>query len=156
MLRMLIVIGVVAVLGASGPWAALAVKGETLTVPFSLGTTGVETTQSYAGRVTITVSGTGQAAGSQSSDAFYIFTDSAGNPVTPFHVSDYYNFGLWVNGGPVDNYLNAIPPYNDAHTYTFSIVVRGGRIVFAFGVGDTFTSDNTGAFTVTIRQGNGH
>ena len=147
-------IGGLSLAGLAGPRAARA-AGETLTVPFSLGTTGVTTSQTYSGPVTITVSGFGQAASTQNSDAFYIFTDDWGQPVPPFHVADYYNFGLWINGGPVDNWVSPIPPYRADHTYSFAIHAPGNRLTFAFGVGDAFTFDNAGAFTVAITPGGG-
>lgn len=128
-------------------------KAETLVVPFALGTAGVATARDYAGWVTITVSGFGQAAGSQHSDAFYVFTDEAGNPVEPWHPTEYYNWSLWINGGPADAWVQPIPAYRGDHVYTFQIHAKGGKLTFAFGVGDIFTEDNTGAYTVTIRKG---
>jgi hypothetical protein len=134
-----------------GPNGALAAS-ETVTVPFSLGETGVTTSNSYSGSISVTASGTGQAAGTQRSDAFYIFTDSAGNPVTPFRLPDG-GFTLWINDGPAENYVNPIPAYRADHNYSFSIFAPGGRIKFSFGVGDLATGDNSGAYTVTISGG---
>ncbi len=124
--------------------------GETLTVPFTNGTAGVQTSQSYQGIINVTVSGFGQAAGTAFSDAFYIFTDQAGNPITPVPPPGPFNFTLWINGGPADNFVQPIPPFNVNHLYTFQINAPGGPLTFA--VGDTFTSDNTGAFTVTVER----
>ncbi len=121
---------------------------EVVIVPFVNGTSGVQTTHSYHGTITITISGIGQASASQYSDAFYIYTDSAGNPITPVHPTQYYNWTLWINGGPAGNFVSPIPPYNPSHVYTFTLNAPGGPLNFA--VGDTYTSDNTGAYKVTI------
>lgn len=138
---------------ASLPSMADAARSETLIVPFNLGTQGMQTSRAYSGPITIVVSGYGQAAGTQESDAFYIFTDSDGNPVTPWHEAQYYNFGLWINGGPVDNWVAPIPDYQDNHTYTIKIFAPGSHLTFAFGVGDADVGDNSGAFTVTVTKG---
>jgi hypothetical protein len=132
---------------------ASAARSETLTVPFSLGTAGAWTRNAYAGAITVTVSGSGQAAGSQSTDAFYVFTDGAGNPVAPWHPTEFYNWSLWINGGPADTYVQPIPAYRADHTYTVRILAPGGRIAFGFGVGDAYVADNAGAYTVTVVQG---
>jgi hypothetical protein len=103
------------------------------------------------------VSGTGQAQGTAYSDAFYVYTDSSGNPITPVHFpypSYQYGWTLWINGvtPEYDNtFISAVPAYRSDHTYTFSIVAPGGHINFA--VGDAGTSDNTGSYTVTITGG---
>jgi hypothetical protein len=122
---------------------------ETLTVPFRLGVAGVMTAIKYRGQVAVTVSGVGQAAGSQWSDAFYIYTDGNGNPITPWHPTEYYNWTLWINGGPADYLVNPIPPYSPHHLYIFNLTVPGGPLTFA--VGDTLTDDNTGEYRVIIR-----
>jgi hypothetical protein len=121
---------------------------ETLVVPFTSGTTGVNTTQSYSGNVVVTVWGTGQASGTQWSDAFYLYTDSSGQPITPWHPTEQYNWSLWINGGPADHLVTSIPPYTPTHTYTFTINVPAGPLNFA--VGDAGANDNTGAYTITL------
>jgi hypothetical protein len=90
----------------------------------------------------------GQASGTQWSDAFYIYTDYSGNPITPYHPTEFYNWTLWINGGPADYFVEPIPDYNDTHVYNFTIEAPGGPLTFA--VGDTYTVDNTGAYTVEI------
>lgn len=96
------------------------------------------------------MAGTGQAAATRRSDAFYIYTDLAGQPITPFHLNG--DFTLWINGGPADDFVQPIPPFRDDHVYNFQITAPGGPLTFA--VGDTFTADNTGAYTVeVIRKG---
>lgn len=115
-----IALAFVAALGmlvASGSWPALGARGETLIVPFVNGPAGVTTAGTYLGVVAITVSGFGQAAGTQHSDAFYIFTDGFGNPRTPEHIND---FGLWINDQPVEHYVGVLP-YRGDHTYRFAI-----------------------------------
>jgi hypothetical protein len=120
---------------------------ERLTVPFTAGEAGVPTVNSYSGWVMVTVWGTGQAAGTQWSDAFYIFTDYDGNPVEPWHMA---GFILWINGGPVDDYVRWIPPYNPLHFYTFLIKVPEGPI--NFGVGDLGLGDNTGEYQLFVQD----
>jgi hypothetical protein len=82
------------------------------------------------------------------SDAFYIYTDDAGNPIIPWHPTEFYNWTLWINGGPADNFVSPIPPYSPEHVYTFEMLAPGGPLTFA--VGDTYTIDNTGAYTVSV------
>ena len=121
---------------------------EELSVPFTTGTDGKSTANRYDGQLNVTVAGTGQAAGTQRSDAFYIYTDEAGNATQPYHLANGYNFGLWVNGNPPDTYMSAIPVYRADHTYTFSLQVAPGNVVF--GIGDYDTRDNTGSLRLTI------
>lgn len=118
----------------------------TLTVPFTAGVEAISTGQSYSGQVRITVSGSGQAAGTQLTDAFYLYTDSSGNPVSPTH---YDMFTLAINGFPTSHYLSTIPAYQPSHTYTFTIALSDSAPIF-FGVNDNNFSDNSGAFTVTV------
>ena len=124
--------------------------GETLTVPFNFGTTGVQTLLSYSGNVTVTVAGVGQASGTSLSDAFYIYTDSSGQPITPWHPPEFYNWSLWINNGPADDSIETVPSYDPTHIYTFTLATTGSPITFA--VGDANSGDNTGAYTVTLTQ----
>lgn len=147
---------------SSGVWAArpmqepvlgLALGGmakEILTVPFVLGPAGMQTTKAYSGLTAVAVMGTGQASGSQWSDAFYIFTDYDGNPVEPYHPMEFYNWMLWINGGPADNFVSPIPPYNPEHVYVFTITAPGGPLTFA--VGDAGTYDNIGEYQIGVRD----
>jgi hypothetical protein len=123
---------------------------ETLTVYFKDGATGVSTVNDYSGMVTIYAEGTGKASAPQLSDAFYVFTDFNGNPIEPMRFKELYNFTLWINGGPADEYVEPIPPYNDDHVYEFTIDAPGGKLVFA--VGDVAVADNDGYFTVTVSK----
>lgn len=123
---------------------------ETLNVPFENGNLGVQTVNSYSGRVLVKVRGIGQAAGTAWSDAFYVFTDDEGNPVQPWHPTETSNWTLWINGGPVDDSVNQIPPYNPDHVYVFHINAPEGPLTFA--VGDSYTIDNTGEYQIVVRD----
>lgn len=120
---------------------------ETIVVPFNSGSTGVHSQNSYAGTVHVAVFGKGQSAGTQYTDAFYMFTDSEGNPITPYYPNDWI---LTINGN-LANYLIAnqqVPSYRDDHTYTFDIDAPGGTLLF--GVRDGYPQDNTGSYTITL------
>ena len=121
---------------------------EILIVNFRDGDQGVITKNSYSGSIAIRVEGVGQASSSEWSDAFYIYTDSKGNEIQPWHPTEFYNWTLWINGEPVDSLVSSIPAYNTDHVYEFTINASGGRLTFA--VGDTGTSDNSGSYTVSI------
>ena len=118
-----------------------------INVPFANGPNGATTANTYTGNVTITVSGHGHASQSAESDAFYIYTDNSGNPITPEH---HFDFGLCINQKPVENYV-AVSPYRDDHTYQFTISAGDSPQKLTFGVCDTYTVDNTGAFTITVK-----
>jgi len=122
-------------------------KSETLHIPFTLGTRGVQTQQSYEGIITIEISGTGQAERTEMSDAFYIYTDASGKMIQPWHPKTFENFTLWINGEPAD-YSISIPIFRLDHTYSFPINAQGSKLTFA--VGDKFTKDNSGSYTITI------
>jgi hypothetical protein len=134
---------------SEGQSSALTVE-ETIIVPFIFGTSGVQTNQSYFGSIAVSVAGVGQASGTEWSDAFYIYTNSAGQPVEPYHPIELYNFTLWIDGGPADNMVKSIPPYNEKHTYTFFIQGSGSPLNFA--VGDLYTIDNSGNYTITVSE----
>lgn len=152
--RLILVVMVVLSLALALPLAAFipilvharAATQETLTVPFANGPNGATTANSYTGTVAINVSGTGQASAAAYSDAFYVYTDNAGNPITPEHHPD---FSLCINDQPVDNYM-VIPPYHSNHTYQLALSVSDSPR-FTFGVCDTYTADNTGSFGITVR-----
>jgi uncharacterized repeat protein (TIGR01451 family) len=129
---------------------SIAAAQETVTAPFVNGPNGATTTNTYSGSVSIKVSGFGQAAESKYSDAFYIFTDNSGNPITPEH---HFDFGLCINNQPVENYLATIPPFRTDHTYQFAISIGSSPQQITFGVCDTFTADNSGSFTITLTAG---
>lgn len=124
--------------------------GEILIAPFRNGPTAVTSAQTYSGLVTLTVSGIGQASATAYSDAFYILTNNAGVPVTPWRPSTYYNWLLWINGQHAENLIpgHQVPAHRSDHTYTFQINAPGGRLTF--GVGDIGTNDNTGSYVISI------
>lgn len=117
---------------------------ETLGVPFT--SSGVSTANSYSGNVTISVSGTGQASQTQYSDAFYVYTNKAGTPNTPYHPICWV---LNINGQATDNFVS-LPPYNLSHSYTFQINVPAGHLTFNVCDGDH--ADNTGSYSITVTQ----
>ena len=124
------------------------VTSESLTVPFRLGAAGVQTTNSYGGRTQVKVRGTGQASSTEWSDAFYIFTNAQGDPVEPYHPEFW--FMLWINGDPVDAFVDRIPPYNPSHVYVFQISAPEGPLTFA--VGDLGIDDNAGEYQIVVRD----
>ena len=127
------------------------VGGEALTVPFKPGSSVPKTTRSYSGRVNITATGTGQAFSGRSSDAFYLFSDSAGNPLTnPQEPATSDGFLLMIDGQPAKKSITtgSIPSYKDNHTYQFAALGKG--TTFTFDVGEPKTSSNTGQLLLTV------
>lgn len=122
--------------------------GENLNVPFN--GSGGRTSLTYDGLATITVSGVGQASGQNYSDAFYVFADGTGAPVTPTHPNE---FVLTINGQPAHNFIKAqqAPGFRQDHRYVFRINAPPGPLTF--GVGDGFPSDNTGSYRVGLCGG---
>lgn len=135
-----------------GDWEAEPISSEELEVPFSGGPNAVTTQNSYSGRVLITVSGTGRAAGRQLSDAFYLFTDEQGNTTAPRHPTDRYNWLLWINGAHAERFIvgGQVPDYREDHVYTFEIEAPGGPLTF--GIGDIGGRDNQGSYQVRIQR----
>jgi hypothetical protein len=124
---------------------------ETVIAPFS-SPTGVPTANSYHDYVLITVSGVGQAAGTDFNDAFYIYANGSGNPIGPSHDPSFYQ--LRYSNAPMapfqpqfDAYafivydanagMAVTPPYTPAyqgsHTYSF-VVPAGASTTLYFGV----------------------
>ena len=120
---------------------------ETLTANFSGGRQAVFTTNSYSGNVDLIVSGYGQAEGKNWTDAFYMFKDKAGNPLTPSHP----NGGIFtINKLIVDKFIDPPPAYNASHVYQFLVVTTSGNM--SFGVMDQNLTDNKGSYTVSVCQ----
>jgi hypothetical protein len=167
-------------LGATTLTAAITIGGvtyntgaptETLTAPFN-SPTGVPTVNQYAGYVLVTVTGFGMSQGTNENDAFYVFADGAGNPVTPAHDPNFYQvrynnaamatlqpqfdayrFIVYDNNSMTPVTPPYTPAYQAAHSYSFAVPVPGTVPTnLFFGTSDGQFNDNTGAFTITITQ----
>jgi len=105
---------------------------QTLTVNFSSGTTPTTTTSSYSGCFNIEVSGYGEAAGTQFSDAFYRFTDASHNNIAdPVHYTlgnGDNNFALIINGNS-PTYL--IPGHEGRWMKKYPATSPGARGMFS-------------------------
>lgn len=128
---------------------------ERLRAPFAGGPTAVTTSTSYRGKVTITVSGYGQAAGTSCSDAFYLFAESSGTracdrQTTPRPAAE---FGLAINGRPATAWIGTRPAYTGNHLYRFTVTLPDEPVKLTFGVGDTYVVDNSGAYRIKVRAG---
>lgn len=127
--------------------------GENLTAQFTGGVNAVASALTYRGLDTVTVSGVGQASGGDYSDAFYIFADGNGNPITPWHPTGQYNWLLSINGAHAEALIRDqhVPAYRLDHRYTFQIIAPAGGLTF--GVGDAYTADNTGRYVIGLCGG---
>ncbi len=142
---------------------------EVLSAPFT-SDTGVGTSNQYHDYVLVTVAGTGQSVGTAFNDAFYVFTDQAGNPVAPVNDADFYqvrfstapmaplqpgfdakNFIVYDVGTGTQVAPPYVPAYNPSHNYSFVVPV-GGLNTLYFGVSDGIFSDNSGGYRVSITQ----
>jgi hypothetical protein len=121
---------------------------ETMTVPFDK----IEATYSqyaYQGRVTLVLSGTGQAAGSDFSDAFYQFTQN-GQPLAQPLLGQ---FDLEIDGQRAIDTLELRenpPAYHTSHRYTVTYDVGATPRPIAFRISDSIVDDNSGSFTIQI------
>ena len=122
---------------------------EHLTVPFTGSYNATYTRYVYQGKVFVIVSGTGQSAGKQYTDAFYLFADGDGRSIIPEHPTDWI---LTINGDRASYLIpnREIPPYRPDHVYNFEIIVPDGNLTF--GVSDGFASDNTGSYIIILCQ----
>ena len=109
---------------------------------------GTTTQHSYSGTVSILISGYGQASSTEYSDAFYIYTDTSGNPLSPPHTATCWV--LYINGQPADSSVG-LPSYKSSHTYSVLMNVSQPSTI-NFGICDGQPSDNTGYLTVTVQQ----
>lgn len=127
--------------------------GEVLTAPFTGSLAGGRSLLTYTGRNTVTVSGVGQASAGDYSDAFYVFADGNGNPVTPRHPTEQYNWVLSINGRHAEEFIpgKQVPAYRPDHRYTFKLNAQSGPLTF--GVGDVAVDDNTGRYVVGLCGG---
>jgi hypothetical protein len=122
---------------------------EDLEVPFEKGINGVTTTNTYSGTVEVTVSGTGQAAGSASTDAFYLFADGDGENIPPDHPDEWI---LTINSNLAHTLIRneRLPAYNSDHVYSFEIEAPDGVLVF--GIKDGYAADNSGTLYINLCQ----
>jgi hypothetical protein len=146
---------------------------ETVVAPFTT-TAGGVTTNQYSGLVLLTVSGTGQSAGTSLNDAFYFNI-----PGSPTHEPNFFQLvtttGASVFDAPtnpnaayrhivydVDAGIAVTPPYTPAfrtdNTYRFIIDMGtlvpppAGPSILRLGVNDGVVSDNSGAYTIRVTQ----
>jgi hypothetical protein len=141
-------------------FTAPAFASETVIAPFTM-PDGAVTTGTYDNIVQITVSGVGQSDGTAFNDAFYVYTDGAGNPVTPFNDPSFYQMTFGTTtlvafdpAQDIKNFLvGPLPAFASGHTYTFDINT-GVSVPTAlhFGVSDGDFADNSGAYTIRITQ----
>jgi hypothetical protein len=121
---------------------------ETITIPFDK----IETTYSqyaYQDRVTLVIAGTGQAAGSDFSDAFYQFTQH-GQPLAQPLLGQ---FDLEIDGQRAIDTLGLRenpPTYTRSHRYTVTYNVGETPRSIAFRISDSIVDDNSGTFTIQI------
>jgi hypothetical protein len=122
---------------------------EDIQVPFNKGITGVTTSNAYSGTIEVTVSGSGQAAGSAYTDAFYLFTDGEGENIPPKPIDESI---LTINSNLAYRMIpnERRPAYQVDHVYSFDIKAPGGVLVF--GIQDGYTADNFGALSINLCQ----
>jgi hypothetical protein len=124
---------------------------ETLIVPFDRADP-TYTEFKYTGRVRVVVEGTGQAAGTAFSDAFYLYTDADGRPLQPPQTE---MFDLAIDGQRAIQALGLVDdptPYNDDHQYAVIYDVGPELRRIAFRISDEVVQDNSGAFTIYVVQ----
>lgn len=125
---------------------------ETLMVPYDK----LEATTSirqYSGLVTLEISGTGKAAGSSYSDAFYLYTDEKGSP---YQIPLTEAFDLEIDGQRAIAALGVRhnpPYYSTQHRYTVTYDVGIRSRTIQFRISDSYVVDNTGSFQISIYEG---
>jgi hypothetical protein len=143
---------------------------------------GGSTSNQYYGFVRLTVSGVGQSLGTAFNDAFYVYTDGAGNPIAPFNDVNFYQLAIDTAplvgspGNPTNPIHNArlhtffdvfadievaplyVPAFQANHVYDFIISVPslnsyvGGLSTLNFGVSNGIFADNSGAYQIQVQQ----
>jgi hypothetical protein len=96
----------------------------------------------------------GQASGSNYGDAFYLFADGSGNPISPpQHYTSQYNWVLAINGQHAEAFTlgQQVPAYRADHRYSFQIQAPSGAL--SFGVSDGYGPDNTGSYLIGLCGG---
>ena len=122
---------------------------EVVIVPFSrLEPTFTE--QLYSGTVTLVISGSGQAGGSDYSDAFYLYQRGDGTSYDPPLLEQ---FDLELDGQRAIYTLNRLdnpPPYSTDHTYEVTYDLGSQPRQIALRISDSNVDDNSGEFRVEI------
>ncbi len=122
---------------------------ETVTVPFDEYTP-TYTQGLYSGRVSLVISGFGQAGGKDYSDAFYVFENVEGIPYNPPLTEQ---FDLELDGQRAIIALGLRenpPPFSNDHTYRVMYDVGQEFRQIAFRISDEAVSDNTGEFVIEV------
>jgi hypothetical protein len=124
---------------------------ETVIVPFDQDAA-VRTQYRYRGRVRLFLSGTGQASGSAYSDALYLYTDDAGNPLDEPRLGE---FDLEIDGEHTARQLGLAddpPPLVDDHLYAVIYDVGPEPRRISFRTSDHYLADNTGEYRIDVIQ----
>lgn len=125
---------------------------EAVTVNFS-NIEPVYTQRTYSGEVTLIVSGTGQAGGTDWSDAFYLYQKADGSLYNPPMLQ---HFDLEIDGRRAIETLRLLespPAYTPEHIYQVAYNVGTEARRIAFRISDEVVGDNTGTFRIEIIVG---
>ena len=122
---------------------------EIITVPFNQASA-TQTACTYTGLVHLVIEGTGQAGGSDYSDAFYLYAHEDG---TPYETPILEHFDLEIDGERAIYRLNLVdspPTYNPEHVYAVDYQLGDTPRVINFRISDSIVDDNTGEFRITV------
>jgi len=145
---------------------------ETLRVPFY--TTAISTTEKHEGLLLVSVSGNGTSYSSAQNDAFYVFTNTAGDKITPYNDGRFYQ--LAASGEPLFDWHTRlpnlgsdiknsivfdvdagktvsgayVPEFQEDHKYNFVVDLGFKSEFLNFGVSDGIFGDNSGSYNITI------
>ena len=106
--------------------------------------------QTYSGKVGLIISGTGQAGGTDYSDAFYLYETGEGASYLPPLT---HQFDLEIDGDRAINTLGLSenpPSYSSDHVYQVTYDVGPEPRQIAFRISDSVVNDNTGQFEIKI------
>lgn len=145
---MLAVFSFLRISSASIPNLIVAEANERVIVPFNQ-IVPTYSSQTYSGQVQLTISGIGQAAGDDYSDAFYLFTQDGQSLATPLTEM----FDLEIDGNRAIYTLGLQdnpPPYNLTHEYRVIYDVGETPRLIAFRISDSIVDDNSGEFVIRI------
>ena len=146
---------------------------ESIYIPFSTPDAAIST-QTYSDYVRIKVTGTGQSDGTCWNDAFWVYTDPSGAPVTtpgngsggyqlncdtttllpsiPFTQNAAQRIYYDVDNGLEPSGQPYYPPYQASHEYNFVLNVGSIPSKLHFGVCDGIFGDNSGAYNIEATQ----